>query len=117
MDQLRRGEYYDTLCDYSYKVSYWVEMVEDIIMKFSMNKICSSKIPLVGKVFTCIVLLWKVRFSFLQLVLHFLPQVEARAVCLGAGLSHIGIPTGPQTNIGLYSSNSVDVSSELFPVM
>jgi long-chain acyl-CoA synthetase len=40
-------------------------------------------------------------------------EIEARAVCLGAGLSHLGIPTGPQTNVGVYAPNSVDVSLKL----
>ncbi|CAI8013955.1 Long-chain-fatty-acid--CoA ligase 5 [Geodia barretti] len=35
-------------------------------------------------------------------------EIEARAVCLGAGLSHLGIPTGPETNVGVFAPNSID---------
>ena len=52
---------------------------------------------------------------FLPLLLSHLSfsQIEARAVCLGAGLSHLGIPTGPETNVGVFAPNSIDVSLKL----
>ena len=37
-------------------------------------------------------------------------QVEERARNFGSGLSHIKVPTGQNTFLGVYSNNCVDVS-------
>lgn len=37
-------------------------------------------------------------------------QIEARAVNLGSGFSHLGVEPGSNSNIGIFAANSLDVS-------
>ena len=38
-------------------------------------------------------------------------EVEERAVAFGAGLASIGVETGTESFIGIYSPNNIEVSS------
>lgn len=54
------------------------------------------------------------------IVIHYIkcsPQVEKRFMSFGSGLSHIGIPSGQETFIGVYASNCVEVLNNCYNLL